>query len=484
MSVKANRTVRIPLSVPDQRVDDLHATHNLYQYCQNRTVDWCWPDTPTHPDDLKTSKGDAEDALYDNLRDKTDNELHANLVQKAIKDAVSAVGSCKTSWENGDRISKPEFQNRADESYTMTYDKRAATYHRYKASFAVLDGNPVHCRYELPATLNATPYDQYVRDARWGFSTSKLVFDGEQFWLHAVMNRSYTDAPEYPPTADGSDTQEDFTRVLGVDLNVNGHSAVTSAGGFHGNADYLNHRRSNYEELRGELQETGTRSAHLRLQSRQGVESAWFDQYAHHVANCIVADAVAVRATHVVFENLSRIRQRISNEPKFQQWLFRRVQEYVEYKLEEFGIHFEQVAARYTSQSCSRTDCDCVDEDNRSDKQFNCVSCGYALNADLNAAKNTGLKFLETLPAGHTCSSGKATSQLALVSGTLTPTGSFSRMDWESTDKPHPQRASGSLPARAKQGGVVDSIRSPGTRSTPTARRPSDRPIGADTGTP
>ena len=204
MSVKANRTVRIPLSVPDQRVDDLHATHNLYQYCQNRTVDWCWPDTPTHPDDLKTSKGDAEDALYDNLRDKTDNELHANLVQKAIKDAVSAVGSCKTSWENGDRISKPEFQNRADESYTMTYDKRAATYHRYKASFAVLDGNPVHCRYELPATLNATPYDQYVRDARWGFSTSKLVFDGEQFWLHAVMNRSYTDAPEYPPTADGS----------------------------------------------------------------------------------------------------------------------------------------------------------------------------------------------------------------------------------------------------------------------------------------
>ncbi|MDB2246508.1 transposase [Halorubrum ezzemoulense] len=450
MSVKANRTVRIPLSVPDQRADDLHATHNPYQYCQNRTVDWCWPDAPTHPDDLKTGKGDAEDALYDDLRDKTDHELHSNLVQKAIKDAVSAVGSCKTSWENGDRISKPEFQDHADESYTMTYDKRAATYHRYKASFAVLDGAPVHCRYELPATLNATPYNQYVRDSRWGFSTSKLVFDGEQFWLHAVMKRSYTDAPEYPPTADGPDTQEDFTRVLGVDLNVNGHSAVTSAGGFHGNADYLNHRRSTYEELRGELQETGTRSAHLRLQSRRGVEWAWLDQYAHHVANCIVADAVTVGATHVVFENLTRIRQRISNEPKFQQWLFGRVQKYVEYKLKEFGISFEQVAARYTSQSCSRTDCDCVDEDNRSGKQFNCISCGYALNADLNAAKNIGLKFLETLPASRTCSSGKATSQLALVSGTLTPTGSFSRVDWASTDKPHPQRASGSLSARAK----------------------------------
>jgi transposase len=117
------------------------------------------------------------------------------------------------------------------------------------------------------------------------------------------------------------------------------------------------------------------------------------------------------------YANLTRIRQRISNHPKFQHWLFRRVQEYVEYKLKEYSISFERVNAWYTSHSCSRTDCDCVGEHNRSDKQFNCVSCGYILNADLNAAKNIRLKFLATLPASRTCSSGKATSQLTLVSG-------------------------------------------------------------------
>ncbi len=450
MSVKAQRTVPIPLTVPDDRVADLHATYDPYQHCQNRTVDWCWPNQPKQPDDLTTSKGDAEDALYHDLREATDYTLNANLVQKAIKDAVGAVGSCKTSWKNGDRISKPVFEDHDDTSYTMTYDKRAATYHRYKASFAVINGAPVECQYELPEDLTGTPYERYVLDARWSFSTSKLVYDGERFWLHAVMKRRYAEDPVYLPASDGSDTQEDFTRVLGVDLNVDGYSAVTSAGGFHGNADYLNHRRAEYEVLRGELQQAGTRSAHLRLQSRQGVEWAWFDQYAHDVANSIVADAVRVRATHVVFETLTRIRTRISNAAKFQQWLFRRTQEYVEYKLEEFGISFEQVGSYHTSQACSRTDCDCVDEDNRNDKHLECVECGYTLNADLNAAKNIGLKFLDELPTSHTCSSGKATSQLALVSGTLTPSGKFSRMDWESTDKPHPQRASGVRRARAK----------------------------------
>ncbi|RBI60658.1 hypothetical protein DMJ13_16955 [halophilic archaeon] len=311
----------------------------------------------------------------------------------------------------------------------MTYDKRAATYHRYKASFAVVNGDPVECQYELPVDLAGTPYERYVLDARWSFSTSKLVYDGERFWLHAVMKRRYADDSVYPLTTKGSDAQEDFTRVLGVDLNVDGYSAVTSAGGFHGNADYLNHRRAEYEALRGELQQTGTRSAHLRLQSRQGVEWKWFDQYAHDVANSIVADAVRVQATHVVFEKLTRIRKRISIAPKFQQWLFRRVQKYVEYKLEEFGISSERVGAYCTSQTCSRMDCDCVDEDNRDNKHFECVECGYVLNADLNAAKNIGLKFLDDLPTSHTCSTGKATSQLALVSGTLTSSGKFTRME-------------------------------------------------------
>ena len=81
--VEATRTVRIPLIVPADRRDDLHQTRPKYQHCQNKTVEYCWPTTPKQPDDLITNKGDAEAALYDQLREETDG-LHANLVQKAI----------------------------------------------------------------------------------------------------------------------------------------------------------------------------------------------------------------------------------------------------------------------------------------------------------------------------------------------------------------------------------------------------------------
>lgn len=113
--------------------------------------------------------------MYHDLRDDTGDRLHANLTQKAIKDAVSAVATCRSNWERGDRISKPSFAPRDDASYTMTYDERAATYNRYEATFATVNG-PVTCRYVLPRDLADTPYATYVLDRRWSFSTSKLVF--------------------------------------------------------------------------------------------------------------------------------------------------------------------------------------------------------------------------------------------------------------------------------------------------------------------
>lgn len=453
--VEATRTVVIPLIVPEESTSDLHQTIIPYTYCQQETVEHCWPATPKQPSDLETSKQAAEDALYDRLREATDEKLNANLVQKAIKDATSAVSSCKTSWEHGDRISTPDFYDRDRSGYTMSYDKRAATYTRYEATFSTVNGT-VTCRYELPAELEGTPYAEYVLDTRWSFATSKLVFDGQRFWLHAVLKRQFGDKPVYAPETDGSDTHTEDTqmhRVLGVDLNVDGATAVTSSGQFYGNADALNAYREDQEQLRGELQQTGTRSAHLRFQQRRGTEWRYYDQYAHSVANAVKQEALRVRATHVAFENLTRIRQRISNLPKFQQWVFKKVQTYTAYKLERYGVTVATTNPQYTSQACSRTDCDCVAEANRDGKHFTCIECGYTVNSDYNAAKNIGFRYLSaevSTPASPMCSAGQATSQLALVSGTLSPSGAFTEVEWVSTDKPQPQRASGSSSARAK----------------------------------
>jgi hypothetical protein len=93
---KANRSVRIPLNPTPTEQERLCQTLQDYQYCRRRTLNYCW-DNPKQPSDLVTSKSQAEDALYHDLRDETDEQLHSNLVQKAIKDVTSALSGLKKS---------------------------------------------------------------------------------------------------------------------------------------------------------------------------------------------------------------------------------------------------------------------------------------------------------------------------------------------------------------------------------------------------
>jgi putative transposase len=101
--------------------------------------------------------------------------------------------------------------------------------------------------------------------------------------------------------------------VLGVDLNVDGHLAVTSSGAFIGNADYLNHKRREYEKRRGQMQQAGTRSAHLTMKSLGGRFANWSEDYLHRVSKALVQEALVHDCTHIAFEKLKHIRKRISN---------------------------------------------------------------------------------------------------------------------------------------------------------------------------
>jgi len=224
-----------------------------------------------------------------------------------------------------------------------------------------------------------------------------------------------------------------------VDLNVDGYSVVTSVAGFHGNADELNDRRERFERVREGLQQTGTRSAHLTFHEMSGREWRHFDAYAHDCANGIVFDAMWARCTHVVFEDLTHIRKRISNLLKFQQWLFKRIRSYAEDKLELLGIETDTVNPLNTSKRCSHTECDSCGRANLSGKEFACVECGLELNRDYNAARNVAFQwFAENDPgqSDRTCQASRATSRLALKSGTLSPSGEFTAWDGLSTDKP------------------------------------------------
>jgi len=421
------RTVKVKLDVPDERCDDLHQTKDQFLHCANTTADWAW----RHPTDYcVTSKQKAETALYDRLRNET--ELTANLVQKGIRRAIEATKSGVARLKNDETTSQPHF-----DAWSVVYDKRSATFHRDHVSLSTVHGR-VECQYVIPDDPEETPIGEYLLNTDYEFRMSTLQYDRstESFYLHARM-RGTTEGHEQS-TAASSDAKH--RTVLGVNLNVDGSLAVTSTGAFIGNADEMNHRRREFEKARGSMQQTGTRSAHLSIQSMDDREHRWMRDELHRASNQILDEAREHECTHIAFENLTDIRERMAGAKRFHAWAFRRLYEYVEYKAEILDIVVEQVSPAYTSQRCSK--CGFTHETNRRSKhQFVCQKCGYELNADYNASKNIARKLLKRLRSGQKSSSGGAPCQCALKSGTLNLNGEFiasvnSTTEGESTDKP------------------------------------------------
>lgn len=196
--------------------------------------------------------------------------------------------------------------------------------------------------------------------------------------------------------------------------------AATSTGQFW-SAGYLNHRRDEYERIRGNLQQTGTESAHRTIASVGSRESRWAEDYLHRISKALVHEAITHDCSTIVFEDLTDIRDRMPGAKAFHAWAFRRLYEYVEYKAAEFGIGTEQVDPAYTSQRCSK--CGHTARNNRTTQErFCCQQCWYEVHADYNAAKNIGLKHVH---AGQKSPRGRANYQLALKSGTLNASDEF-----------------------------------------------------------
>ncbi|PHQ41871.1 transposase [Halorubrum sp. C191] len=420
------RTVKVKLDVPEERCDDLHQTKDQFLHCANTTAAWAW----RHPDEhCVTSKQKAETALYDRLRDET--ELTANLVQKGIRRAIEASKSGVARLKKGEPTSQPHF-----DAWSVVYDKRSATFHRDHVSLSTVNGR-VECEYVLPDDPEETPIGEYLLNEDYEFRMSTLQYDrsSEAFYLHARMRRT-TDEHEQSTAVSNAEHRT----VLGVDLNVDGSLAVTSTGAFIGNADEMNHRSREFEKTRGSMQQAGTRSAHLSIQSMDDREHRWMQNELHRASNRILDEARDHECTHIAFENLTGIRDRMARAKRFHAWAFRRLYEYVEYKAETLDIEVEQVSPAYTSQRCSK--CGFTHERNRKSKhQFVCQKCDYELNADYNASKNIARKLLKRLRSGQKSSSGGAPCQCALKSGTLNLNGEFiasvdSTAEGESTDKP------------------------------------------------
>ena len=407
------RTAITRLSVDDEQQQLLEETISEWKHGCQIATDMAWGECNT--------KSDVQPLAYDQVRDQTAlGSQHAIL---ATHQAAQAITGCIERRANGKKASKPTFSEP-----TVKYDTRTMTLFDDDTVSLATTQNRVRCPLALPEDDEGYQR-QYLDSDDWSVTESTLTARDGDYFLHIGFRRHKTDTER--------NTAEDGT-VLGVDLGIE-NLAVTSTAHFISGRE-LTHNLREFEKVRAGLQQTGTRSAHRTLEQAEGRETRYIRDVLHRASNTIVTEALRYECDVIAFEDLTDIRER-TGASWGHKWAFRTLYEQVEYKAEAEGIAVKQVGSAYTSKRCSECGFT-VDENRPTRSKFYCVKCGSEANADYNAAKNIGLRYVRR---GQQSSRRTGDSQLALKSGTVTPNGGFTAypagFEAEFMDKPHPQRA-------------------------------------------
>lgn len=407
------RTAITRLEVGDEQQDLLEDTISEWRRGCQIATDMAWGKC--------NAKSDVQPLAYDDVREETDlGSQHAIL---ATHQAAQAITGCIERRSNGKKGSKPTFT-----APTVKYDTRTMTLFDDDTVSLSTTESRVRCELALPDADDGYQR-QYLDSDTWSVTESTLTARDDDYFLHIGFRRHKTDTER--------NTAEDGT-VLGVDLGIENLAVTSTAYFFSGRK--LNHNLREFEKVRAGLQQTGTRSAHRTLEQSSGRELRYVKDLVHQASNAIVDEALRYECDVIVFEDLTHIRNR-TVATWGHKWAFRTLYEQVEYKAESVGISVKQVGSAYTSKRCS--ECGFTADENRQNRNdFHCQKCGSEANADYNAAKNIGMRYVRR---GHQSSRRTGNSQLALKSGTVTPSGGFTAhpegFEAEFMDKPHYQRS-------------------------------------------
>ncbi|AOW79511.1 IS1341-type transposase [Halodesulfurarchaeum formicicum] len=410
------RTAITRLLVTDEQRDLLEDTITEWKRGCQLATDMAWGKC--------NAKSDVQPLAYDDVREQTDlSSQHAIL---ATHQAAQAITGCIERRSKGKKATKPTFS-----APTVKYDTRTMTLFEDDTVSLATTESRVRCELALPEDDDGYQR-QYLDSEEWNVTESTLTTRDGDFFLHIGFRRHKTDTER--------DTAEDGT-VLGVDLGIE-NLAVTSTAYFFSGRE-LTHDLREFEKVRTGLQQTGTRSAHRTLEQLSGRELQYIRDVLHRASNAIVDEARRYECDVIAFEDLTHIREQ-TGASWGHKWAFRTLYEQVDYKAEAVGISVKQVGPAYTSKRCA--ECGFTADENRSTRNdFCCQKCGTEANADYNAAKNIGMRYVRR---GQQSSRRMGDSQLALKSGTVTPNGGFTAypdgFEAEFTDKPHPPRAKSS----------------------------------------
>jgi IS605 OrfB family transposase len=191
---------------------------------------------------------------------------------------------------------------------------------------------------------------------------------------------------------DISDTQPNG-KLIGLDRGINNIAVASDNRFFSGG--HVKNTVNRYRRLRKLLQKKVTKSAKRHLKKIRQKEKRFRADINHQVSKQIINSLNP--GNTIVLEDLTGIRnKRLRKEQRtmINSWSFYQLERFLVYKANEKGIFVEYIDARYTSQRCSK--CGHICRSNRKQHSFECKSCGFRLNADLNSSRNIVVKALES----------------------------------------------------------------------------------------
>lgn len=354
--MKLVRTIKLKLN-EDPQV--FQPTINAYTKAFNYTCQVGWND--------KTHNGVQ---LHHKVYKETRKYLPSQLAVSARMKATEALKSVKARLKKGKKASCPQ-----SKQIGIRYDARSFNvwWDRNEISFSTIEGRK---------TVQIDVLEYFKQYLSWKRRSADLFLRKGQVFLNIVVEKEVED-----PISNGT--------FVGVDRGIK-KLAVTSDLRFFGGG-HVKQVSRRYQRLRSILQSKGhSGKRHLRKISSKENR---FRRDVNHVVSKQIVQGLKPETT-LVLEKLTGLKERTTNKRKkkdrfeHNSWSYYQLEEFLKYKAASQGVLVDYVSACYTSRGCSK--CGHIARSNRTcQSRFSCKKCGYQVNADLNAAFNIVLNYLD-----------------------------------------------------------------------------------------
>jgi putative transposase len=355
-----HRTLRLKLHTDQAAKAALRDTLRQSTACFNAVCRYGW-------DNNQRNTIRLHHATYRGLR-AAHPSLPAQLVVSARVKAAEVLRSAEERRKQGRPVSCPQ-----SPLCSLRYDARSY-WVKLDQGVASLATTARRIQATFPLCWH---YQQYAHNPT---ASADLCYDRktDTFFLHVVI---VVQTPEMLACNGG---------VLGVDLGIIELATDSLGNAYSGEA--IKSARRRYRRLRSQLQSKGTRSAKRHLKRIRRKVSRFTRDTNHVIAKALIHTASSARKA-VALEELTGIRDRaslgFSREVRWLLggWSFFQLRQFLTYKAQAAGVPVVLVDPRDTSRTCAA--CGYCDKANRkSQALFHCLVCGFACNADYNAARN------------------------------------------------------------------------------------------------